>query len=493
MNSSYALVNEWTKYVRITMYDQAGNYNYTTATIVYDSINPDVALLNPSVTQTQTKLVRAVVTDTNADYIEYEKIDWATTCDSDITFTNTYTGGNDIILSDEADNGQKICFHAEDLAWNPTYVATSIVSNLDRTAPVITLAYTPIEATTSTTRTIDVTAVDSFDVGPVITMAENTSGVCNGTLTFWAYSSKTYNDPTLDNTKTNCYKSEDTAWNISYSMATITLNTIPTIASVTKWVTHIYGDNETAISITLNDVTDPDIDSITIQYSWDDSTWVDQNTEVGPLNLKDYTFNIDASARPEWANTIYARVWDGNNFSASTSVAIFKDTVVPAITVTNIGNIDPEQSKTLSFVVTDTNTFTAKYIQVIDSADCTAQTYVTSYTSWTDLTFTSESDNSTKVCLQTEDEYGNIAYGNTTTISWIDRTAPADLTTFELNSWNAYINTTNVPLTLAHPNDADVYKWCITEVTSIWDITIPSFTDLSCSLVKPTNHTLQDN
>ncbi|MBT6778402.1 hypothetical protein HOA93_01075 [bacterium] len=57
------------------MYDQAGNYNYTTATIVYDSINPDVALLNPSITQTQTKLVRAVVTDTNADYIEYEKID----------------------------------------------------------------------------------------------------------------------------------------------------------------------------------------------------------------------------------------------------------------------------------------------------------------------------------------------------------------------------------------------------------------------------------
>ena len=85
----------------------------------------------------QTKLVRAVVTDTNADYIEYEKIDWATTCDSDITFTNTYTGGNDIILSDEADNGQKICFHAEDLAWNPTYVATSIVSNLSKRGPGI--------------------------------------------------------------------------------------------------------------------------------------------------------------------------------------------------------------------------------------------------------------------------------------------------------------------------------------------------------------------
>jgi len=51
-----------------------------------------------------------------------------------------------------------------------------------------------------------------------LTMSLDSSWVCNWTLWFIAYSDTTFSSES-DNWKTTCYKSEDTAWNISYELS----------------------------------------------------------------------------------------------------------------------------------------------------------------------------------------------------------------------------------------------------------------------------------
>lgn len=489
--TSQASANLWdgVRQVNIILYDRAGNATTpVTANIKLDKTLPSHVVVNPVTSLEREKSILNNITDVDLDTAHYELIDASDSCDSSVSFSNSYTPNTQITLSSESLNGKKACFKAVDKASNVSYLASDEIAWIDRTAPEISISYTPELTVSSITRDIKVSVSDAQDASPSLEMATDTSGICDGTLTFWPYSDTSYNDTINDNWKTNCYRSVDSAGNISYSMATITLNTIPTYSTFSKGITHIYSENTDNINFTISDVTDPDDDTISISVEINgDWNWQEVKNVTGPLAWEDYNFTLNNALFSEGNNTVKIKVSDGNHDSTETSLTIFKDSVLPEIAVSSDFNLDPEQTKEIAFTVTDTNTTSNNYVITSSWNDCSLEAYSESYNSLDPITLADESLNWSKVCVKSEDQYWNISYFESKEIQWIDRTAPDLPSDFLLNSGAEFTNANDVNIGITHSDESDVFKWCIYEGNDV-----PTIDSSSCSIVKPTNYILVD-
>lgn len=488
------------KTIYIFVKDRAGNVQTTakTASITLDTANPSIVFsTNPDNTQTQTKTVRATVTDTNLDTIQYVQIPSATACNGALTFTDSYTSGSGIILSSEADNGTKICIKAKDKANNYTHLASNVIENIDRTAPTIWITYKNAtdqiisDTDATTTRkvwgTISDPTTGSSNFGtPTLyistTLAPGTytsSGEC-AWASYSTYSTeRVFSNPVADNNKQLCFKWVDPAGNISYNLVTVHMNAIPLFTSVSKNDTHINQENQSAVSFTVNGIMDNDNDPVTIKYSWDGTNYTTLTTVNNTSTAANYgPFTLDTTSLPQWSNTLTVKLNDGNYDSTTHTVSIFKDSILPTIGVHNQANTNPEQVKYLSGVIADTNNY-ASYIVIVPAASsCSTQTYSTPYTTGQDIVLNDEVYNGKKVCFKATDEYGNTQYAESSVISGIDRTAPVTPTDVIINTWDLFTNNANINLDITHPNESDVEEWCISETNDynscIWTTTKPS-------------------
>lgn len=506
LSSNVLAATDWFKTIYVFVKDSAGNIQSVpvSTSITLDTVIPSITMVtNPDTTQTQTKTVKATITDTNLDTIKYIQIPSTTTCNGLLTFNDDYISWDNIVLSSESDNGTKICFRAKDKANNYAYLSSNTLENIDKTAPTVTVVYKNASdeviwvTDPTTTRKIwatlfDPTTGSSYFWDPTLSISTTLSPgtyssneQCSA-ATFSTYiTERVFSNPVADNGKQVCFKWVDPAGNTSYELITVVMNAIPTFTSVSKNDTHINSSNSGAVSFTVNGILDNDNDDVVIKYSWDWTNYTDLAT-VNNTNVSSnyWPFTLDTTSRPQGNNTLYVKLNDWNYDSEVKTVSIFKDSILPTITVNNIANSDPSQVKYMSWVIADTNSF-SWYIKIVNTWDsCSAQTYTTDYTSWTDIVLNDEAYNWKKVCFKAVDEYGNIKYSESSTISWIDRTAPVIPTSVIINSGDLFTNNKTLNLEITHPNDSDIYEWCVTESNDynfcIW------------SQTKPTTYELQD-
>lgn len=506
--NSSAFAADWVKTIYIFVRDQAGNIQAipVSSSITLDTTAPVINITtNPDNTQTQTKTVRATITDTNIDNIKYIQIPTATACNWSLTFNNDYTSGSWMVLSSETDNWTKVCFRAKDLANNYTYLASNTIENIDRTAPTISVVYKNENDTVIwvndhvTTRKVSATISDtttgssnfwnpSLWISPTLSAGTYSNSSECSAASYSAYSTeRVFSNPVADNGKQICFKWIDPAGNTSFELVTVNLNAIPTFTSVSKVSPYINSDNETSVSFGISGITDNDNDPITIRYSWN---WTTYNTLTTlswtTSNSQSYwPFSLDTTSLPQWTNTLYIKLNDWNYDSDVKTTTIFKDSVLPVITVHNISSNTPQQAKYLSGSISDTNSFSWYIAIVDDSIWCSTQNYTISYTSGQSITIDDEAYNWKKVCFKTVDQYQNIRYWESTTITWIDKTAPVTPTALLINSWSLFTNNATINLQITHPNESDVSQWCVTEEN----------TSNNCNWVntKPTTYQIINN
>lgn len=504
LNNMQVLAADGLRTIYIFVKDQAWNIQMVPATsqITLDTTPPVITMsVNPNNSQTQTKTVRATITDTNLDTIKYIQIPSGTTCNGLLTFNNDYTSGDNIVLSSENDNGTKICFRAKDKANNYTYLSSNTIENIDKTAPTVTVIYKNasdevIWATDpTTTRKIWATIFDpttwssnfwnpTLSISTTLSPGTYSSNEQCSAATFSTYTTeRVFSNPVADNWKQVCFRWVDPAGNTSYVLVTVVMNAIPTFTSISKNDSYINSENEWAVSFTVVWIFDNDNDDVTIKYSWNGTTFSDLVNITWTNVIKNHgPFTLDTTSRPQWSNTLYVKLNDGNYDSEIKNVSIFKDSILPIITVNNIPNSNPAQVKYMSGVITDTNSFSG-YIKIVDSSEiCSEQTYTTSYTSGQNITLDNESYNGKKVCFKAVDQYDNISYSSSSVITWIDKTPPVTPTSVNINWGDLFTNNKIINLDITHPNESDVYEWCVTEDNDynscIWVQTKPTTYEL---------------
>ena len=100
----------------------------------------------------------------------------AATCDDAVpSGATSYTSGDDIVFSDEADNNKWVCFWATDAAGNVGKANTDKIANLDTRGPTITVTMVGLQPTAVETRARLVKAT-ATDASPVSMWYEIQSG-----------------------------------------------------------------------------------------------------------------------------------------------------------------------------------------------------------------------------------------------------------------------------------------------------------------------------
>jgi Domain of unknown function (DUF5011)/Putative peptidoglycan binding domain len=278
--------------------DDAGNVSTSTVTISnIDKIAPVITITNPGTAPAQSKTVTAL-TDSG---VLSMSVDSGSVCGASLSFVPY----DSVTFNTEGDNGKKVCYKAEDIAGNISYSASDAIGGIDITAPIASVGYsttawtnsdvvatiTPFESITVTNNggslsynftdngnftfefvdnagnigsssavvsNIDKIAPEITIVNPnttpaksktitatsnegTLSMAVNSGDVCDATLSFLPYDSVTFNSE-ADNGKKVCYKAEDLAGNVTYSIS----NAIAGIDTTAPVIT-ITGENPTRI------------------------------------------------------------------------------------------------------------------------------------------------------------------------------------------------------------------------------------------------------
>lgn len=112
--------------------DAVGYSAQTGQTIIIDNQAPTITINNPGTARATSKTITAGTSDGTL-YMSSNTTTNAT-CDNSVAFT-TY---GSITFSSETDNGKYVCYKAVDALGNTSYLVSSPISNIDRTAPAAT-------------------------------------------------------------------------------------------------------------------------------------------------------------------------------------------------------------------------------------------------------------------------------------------------------------------------------------------------------------------
>jgi hypothetical protein len=162
--------------------------------------------------------------------IDSQPSDPSNTSAAVFTFSGTDTGGSGVAsfacdvdsggynactspksLTSLGDGSHTFSVKAIDNAGNTDASPASYTWTIDTSAPTITI--NDPNTSTAQSKTITASASDG-----TLTMSNTTGSICNGTLTFGAYSSQTFLSESDNGTKV-CYKAVDSAGNIAYSLS----------------------------------------------------------------------------------------------------------------------------------------------------------------------------------------------------------------------------------------------------------------------------------
>lgn len=179
--------------LKIWSYDNVQNKSWSDSNgkniikFVIDNTPPDITIVNPGVIPAHSKTLTASATDGTLKMAETR----GTICDNSLSFIDysnkTYTS--------ESDNGQKICYQAQDLAGNFAYGLSEAINGIDWSAPIIATHENIIVAADEGKSGAIInyflpTATDNFDSGVTVFCSpisgsffplETTTVTCNST------------------------------------------------------------------------------------------------------------------------------------------------------------------------------------------------------------------------------------------------------------------------------------------------------------------------
>jgi hypothetical protein len=142
------------------------------------------------------------------------------------------------------------------------------------------------------------------------------------------------------------------------------VNIPPTLSSTSSTASTITTANRSSFPLICSGITDPDTQTLTVEYSFDNTNWYNLGSTVqAPRSNYTHTANIDletvnpADYADDGNKTIYCRVSDGEATSSAVSMNITKDTTPPT-------------SGSITYSTTQFNTLTAeRTVTVNDGTD----------------------------------------------------------------------------------------------------------------------------
>ena len=418
--------------------DVSGNTSYKYSSIMrgIDTTPPSITVTNPDVTVAASKKKVSATDEEEASTWVYQQVSGDATCDDDtLTATKTYAKGTDLPFTKESDNGTKVCFIATDAVGNKAVDNSVVLANISEQASNINITVDkwidPNQGDDPTIPRVQskvVAASDGSDA-PTEWFYKQIAGdaVCDASVRTDATTYKEGSPITLRNETDNgtkiCFITVD-------EDGTVTANASEIIAGI----------DTTAPDIITNDLTtDPAKKKVVNARDEDDdeeTTWKykqiasDASCNKGQMsnNTKSYEEETDIPFEKESDNNtkVCFSVTDSanNTIYGTSDIIVGIDTTPPSITVTN-PDVTVAASKKKVSATDEEEASTWVYQQVSGDATCDDDTLTATktYAKGTDLPFTKESDNGTKVCFIATDAVGNKAVDNSVVLANISEQA----------------------------------------------------------------------
>ena len=406
--------------------DAAGNSAYALSTA---ALAPPTVSVNPASNHANLKRSITVRASSSSPGIvasswKNKNLAGLAACD-EAALASPFEFGAQKTLDHEAYNGNRVCFGVRDNNHNWGYGVSGLITNIDRTPPVITVQ--PSVASSNTKLAITVSAGStSFDINEnswrhkVIPAATGCNGSSMSSSTAPGLE-VTINSETQNNHKV-CFTVKDTAGNRSYrSSGEISGIDRTAPAIVVSSVTN----NE--VSATVSDTNDnsPTFQSKIISDNTCDSTVSGFTSYVASTAL-----TLTAGSRACFyasdflSNTRYVASAPGVDM---TNTEVVADTTPPTITVSPASpDSNPKRAITVRASSSSSDVAAGSWKHKIISAStaCDADAVASATTAGRSAYLASESNNNHKVCFAVKDTSNNWNHAASGTISGIDRTPP---------------------------------------------------------------------
>lgn len=275
-----------------------------------------------------------------------------------------------------------------------------------------------------TSETIQITTLDFWAGTDTRNYGFSADNVCNASDTYPNnFTGTSFSISTeTNNGKYMCFRAVDNLWNTSYLASAFPLN-IDTTPNGISFSDNVAVGPVTSDTITI--VATGENPGTVYEYSfsntnavcnaWDFNGTVYTYVDGTPFTISDETHN---------GLYICARITDGNNKKYVKSANVLNLSVPPVITINDNVAAGPVQSDTLNVTITDANLSTATYWFSSDAVCNGSDTYGNSFTSWTNFTINTETNNGKYLCFKATDLSGNTTYQVSANPLKIDITAP---------------------------------------------------------------------
>ena len=427
--------------------------------VVVDTVVPVVIVMDPADGATSRKTVSAADSESGLTVWNYKQTSADTACDVDTMASGTvsYTETTNLIFDNEGDNGTKVCFFSADSAGNIGYAVSGLIEDIDSVVPTVTSAFSLDVNRTRTKVTVSEKVRATGTLSPrdfaiivngvpypathVSDLGYTSAGETSLTVTHLPISADV--SAVLAYTQ-GAQRITDTAGNVLKSFSNLPIfttrfirisldETDDTGADQTDGITRFDGDEVTLVfTLTAGSFSNGDtVDLYKRGVAGALRTVLISDGIAGAVDAAGEALFVVTLPRDVFGDTttFYAVYTPFNDVAGDrgTEFTIIYSTDVPNVTVSNPGS-GPARVKIISASDADSDMTVWAYRQIASGADCDAGTMASGtsvYTEGTDLTFTREKDNDTRVCFAvTGGIAGNTVYAVSEVIEGIDTDAP---------------------------------------------------------------------
>ena len=430
--------------------------------VTYDATTPIVKVTDPIADPAVKKVVSATdAEDTGETVWMYKQLASDTVCGADtMTDASDYTEGDELSFTSEDDNDTKACFSVTDFAGNVAYRESTVLVDIDTTAPTVS----SVEVSDTEALTVTMSELVYSTAGPDF---DDFVVYVNGTVVYTiAIEGLPRTLATADNSFTvvidHIFAVGDTI-SVSYDgssrnrdselvrdaignalapfeglpvasskVAILSLDTADdTGPDSTDGYTNFGDDSGVTFGIALsNDVFDNG-DVVRIYRNEETKALKTVTVGIRPGQVRargdtSFVFSVPKRLFTEGSFTLYASYTsrqDRGDVSVGPRFAMTYDKTAATVTIVN-PETELARAKIISATDTDTDTIWT-YRQLASDATCDAGTMIdaSDYTKGDELSFSSEDDNNTKVCFSVTDLAGNVVYKESAIIDGIDISA----------------------------------------------------------------------
>ena len=400
--------------------DQAGNIAYQASAnpLNLDTTAPTITINNPD--QTAAAQSRTFTASTSDGTLTMATV-LDGVCDATVSGFVAYA---EVVFSAENDNGSRICYQATDDLGNTAYELSDTVTEIDTTAPTITIT-NPDQSFSAQSREFEASVSDG-----TLTMAIISDGICDATVSsFEAYAEVVFSAEN-DNGSRICYQATDDLGNTAYELSD-----------------EVTGIDTTAPTIRFNDDVDPvlnnaDTISITVEdlnstvhfYGFSADNFCDETDSYPYDFISGGSFVIDNESYNGQYLCIEAED-EAENFAYQiSSDALNIDSTLPAVGAIDIYHTEDEvlvesdfntksRGKTVIPTFYDSNLDTKEYTFISGAESCDD-----SASGWSDyllpIILDSEDYNGQELCFRATDQAENTSYLASGIIGGLDYSPP---------------------------------------------------------------------